>query len=265
VAAKLKIGVTLLLVVVGATVVFAQVGAVPTIKTPPLSESDVFFLRIPPHDPTQPPIPHWAGSYLKIHVKDNTEADIVGLKKPFGSGSLVDPLGERSANVQSVPRTFTFTHPAGPQSGITLPASQPLWTITLHAKNTTPVNNSDIDYTVMWRNILHLVPQPEPTSFIRIPASWSIFALSTWNASSNRLPEPIPLEFQLGQWKHLDHPLTVHVTGFHGSNFIRSPWNMVNLGIEHVPEPMSTAVWLGGGLFCLAMGCWTRRRRQLAA
>lgn len=253
---RLRIGITAFVLLVSTKAVFAQ----QTIKTPPLKDSDVFKFQV--HNPG--PIPNWAGSYLKIHVLDNAEADVVGLKNPFTPVTLplISPVGDPSHNIVSVPHLFTYIDPRGPQSGIQVPASAPLWTITLHAKNTSPRNNSDIDYTIMWRNIIHL-PPAETTHMIPIPASFSIWAPSTWNVSNNALPQPIPLQDPLGQWKHFVQAHTFHVPepGYHGSNFIRSPWNAVNLGIEHVPEPMSTAVWLGGGAFCLAIGCWTRRRR----
>jgi hypothetical protein len=259
---------TVLILLVGTKTLFAQ----ETIKTPPLSESDVFKFQI--HNPQ--PVPNWAGTYLKIHVKDNTEADIVGINSPLFPGVIpvLNPLGEPSANRVSQPFTTRFllnpTHALN--SGIPLPASAPLWTITLHAKNTSPRNNSDTDYTIMWANVIHLVGGQGSTQF---PPSHSVWAPSTWVPQLNhgpqttlRLPNPIPLSnfdnggtnTDHGHWVHVPFPW--HVPPGPGSNFVRN-WTTVGLGIEHVPEPMSTAVWLGGGAFCLAMGCWTRRRRRL--
>lgn len=258
----LKTGVSLLLVLMGATVAFAQAGSGETIKTPPLKDSDIFRFQV--HNPRS--IPNWAGTYLKIHVKDNTEADVVGVNSPLFGGTIpiLNPLGDPSANRISQPFStrFLIPSPGALNSGMLLPTSAPLWTITLHAKNTSRTN-SDIDYTIMWANVMHLVPGQGSTQF---PGSFSVWATSNWNPleqhgldSTLHLPAPLPLpNVENGHWVHV--PFTWHVPPGQGSNFVRH-WTTVNLGIEHVPEPMSTAVWLGGSAFCLAMGCWTRRRR----
>jgi hypothetical protein len=73
------------------------------------------------------------------------------------------------------------------------------------------------------------------------------------------LPDPFPLSDPNGQWVHV--PFSWQAPSGAGSNFVRSPWNKVNLGVEHMPEPASTVVWMAGGAFCLVLRRTARRRR----
>jgi hypothetical protein len=302
-----------------ATALAQATGEIFPIKTPPLSEGQVYTLPITRHfdpmDPARPEPPAelpgsgWAGARVKIHVLDPTEVDIASLVPAPGyllrypglpgspvppgtppglyTGPVPDPFGPRSHNVNSVPVVVTLIHPLAQQSGINPPAShlERLLDVVVHAKNTNMGGNSDIDVTLMFEDIWHTRDRTVPGStVVHFPNSvrfWSHSNLTddpaSWEQLHNnvpglpgysqyRIPEGPPLEGPEGHWVHIPASLPFHNPPgvIPGSNFFAyMATTVLGLGIEHVPEPVSIALF-GSGLACAAVGLFSRRRRRLS-
>lgn len=289
-----------------AATAIAQPGVTDVIKTRPLRESDVHIQPIARHfDPTRPQEPPpelpgagWAGARVKIHVLDPTEVDVVALvpAPPYAirwngapwspvppgiyPGPVPEPFGPRSNNVASVPIIVTLIHPNANNSGINPPFShvEHLFDLVVHAKNTHPRNNSDIDVTMMFSDIWHTRPREVPGStVIRFPNSVRMWTYSVFDNPSiwqqfhifdppynsmYRLPEGPPIDSPEGHWVHLP-PVTFHnFPGIiPGSQFFAyMVATVIGLGIEHVPEPVSLAL-VGIGIACTGMAAFSRRRR----
>jgi hypothetical protein len=288
-----------------AATAIAQPGVTDVIKTRPLRESGVHIQPIGRHfDPTRPEPPPqlpgagWAGARVKIHVLDPTEVDVVAIVPaplyairwngapwspvPPGiyPGPIPEPFGPHSNNVASVPIIVTLIHPDARLSGINPPAShvEHLFDLVVHAKNTHPRNNSDIDVTMMFSDIWHTRPRDVPGStVIRFPNSVRMWTYSVFDNPSiwqqfhifdppynsmYRLPEGPPIDSPEGHWVHLP-PVTFHnFPGIiPGSQFFAyMVTTVIGLGIEHVPEPVSVAL-VGIGIACTGMAAFSRRRR----
>jgi hypothetical protein len=137
------------------------------------------------------------------------------------------------------------------QSGIPVGSSQivPLFQITGHAKNTTPLYNSDIDVRVSAWQILHIVQSGQYH-----------LGSSTWvylDPAGNFAHEP-----GQGRWYHHEGSSTVvfipRSAFVATNNFIQ---NTGSFGIEHVPEPAAGALMLAG----LGVAVFARRRAKLVA
>jgi hypothetical protein len=228
-------------------------------KTPPLADTDTFAITLEMHFKGPiPPKVGWAGAIMKLHILDATEVDIAGFfPDPAFTGLAVgpfgtSPFGPSSNNLESAPLFFTFWYdgPGGTtplQSGFVSPDSawKNLGIMLLHAKNTTPLNNSDIDVTAMFWNIWHIRAGPTGNSqFVQL-------------GPSDFLRQGTPAS-PYGTWIHVTGHQTFHLTSALASNFYATFANTLFIGVEHVPEP-SSAVLLGGGF--LALGCYARRRR----
>jgi hypothetical protein len=252
---------------------------VPLFKTPPMTDSQTISVPLAVH--MSPTKTNWAGFFFKLHLVDPSELDVTGMAPNTGlSGSVPPyPFGPPSSGVASSPLFFTFWHVAAQQSGITIPSSVvfPVGTLFLHAKNTTPINNSDTDLTAMVWNIFHLrCPELGCTgsSYLTIPQSGYVYANRTLlhGTHSTIVPQttnPLlagqvptsPAHVGQGKWIHNNGPAAqLHIPPGQGSFFYALPAGTAALGIEHVPEP-ATAVLLGGGFLALGASGWLRRRR----
>ena len=223
-------------------------------KTPPLANSDTFAITLEMHfGGPIPPKVGWAGAIMKLHILDASEVDIDSfVPDPAFTGAAfgpfgLDPFGKRSENLQSAPLFFTFWYngPNGTtplQSGFI--SSDSAWKnlgiALLHAKNTTPINNSDIDVTAMFWNIWHIRSGPTGVSQYVVRADFV----------RNGTPAN-------GSW--IPGPHTFHLTSALASNFYATLANTLFIGVEHVPEPTS-AVLVGGGFLALALSRYARRR-----
>jgi hypothetical protein len=229
-------------------------------KTPPLQDSDTFPVTLEVHfNAILPPWIGWAGAIMKLHVLDASEVDVDSFTVadpsltgvgPFGS----DPFGPRSGNLESVPLFFTFWHSQAPNSGIQPPVSawQNLGLAILHAKNTTPANNSDTDLTAMFWNIWHVRPGFGTLS-VALRESDYVF-------QGDRGQTQVP---PVGQWAHVTASGNVHLNGV-GSTYYATFANTVRIGVEHVPEPAS-GLLVAGGVLALALGSRARQRRLRVA
>jgi hypothetical protein len=256
----------------------------PVIKTPPLADSDSIVLPVSTHIPFAPPWAGYAGAIVKTHLLDNTEMDVTNVhfnlpvRTPSGtfpaSVSIPNPFGQPSANFTSVPISVTYWQPNAQQSGISVMTSQniPLATVTIHAKNTTPANNSDVDATFMFWNIWHIRGGTGSTTQVRLKPSDRLWVFSNVTlgqlhdpASVFRFPPSGPSPFDPdGHWLHLTNPVTFHLSPGPGSAFYATFVGTVGLGIEHVPEPAS-GIMVAGGLLALALGSHARHRRLRVA
>jgi hypothetical protein len=254
----------------------------PVIKTPPLADSDTIVLPVSTHIPFAPPWAGYAGAIVKAHILDNQELDVATFHafQPFRTPAIPGPLpasvvftnpfGPPSSNPQSVPFTVTYWNPNALQSGIPVVTSQfiPLASVGIHAKNTTPANNSDTDLTNMFWNIWHiragngstLVPL-RPSDRLWVTSNIVDVGQLHTPASGFQLPPTGPTPFSpTAHWLHLTQPVTFHLTAGLGSAFYATFVGTVGLGIEHVPEPAS-GLLVAGGLLALGLGARARQRR----
>jgi hypothetical protein len=238
-------------------------------KTPPLQDTDVIQIPIDIHPTAPNPLwAGWAGALMDVHILDATELDIFGIRNPTGI-TYPDPFGPASANTQSVVKTFTFWHPNGLASGIPLTPSvnQPIFTITVHAKNTSPIyQNSDVDIDLSFWNIWHVGSGPGSTP-VPLPASALVWVTSNVDTlhtvgSEYQFPlEPAQPGDPNAHWLHLVNTITVHLAGGPGSTFYATKLNNATIGIEHVPEP-ATGLLVGFGLAAVALSRRFAARRK---
>ena len=289
------------------------------IKTPPMKDSDTYRIPFAVHPgvgtgkgdpgsgsggPYLPPYlgAGWAGQRVKVHVQDASELDIVGLAPAPGkklrvnipgaggiltTGPLPAPelraiFGPISNGVQTQPIFFTVWDSNAQQSGKRLLTSinEPLFDLTVHAKNTSPANNSDVDVTFMFSDIWHLNGGPG-TNLIEIRESdwWFVNSQVTdpleppglmhitndpfFNSAYDFPTAPGPTtDDPNGHWIHMPD-LFVHTFGGPGSQFIsRMVGGITTLGIEHVPEPTAVAL-LGAGVVCSVLALRSRSKRRM--
>ena len=128
------------------------------IKTPPLTAGETVSIPISVHNPGLNALPNWAGVLVEVHLVDPSEVDITGVK--VGGTTVANPFP--AAGAGSTVAVFTWFHPAAALSGISLqpislqPGSAfPAITLQLAAKNTDPVNNSDVDIVLRFADIYH--------------------------------------------------------------------------------------------------------------
>jgi len=224
----------------------------------------------------------WAGYKFTVHVLDNTELDVDAVTPypyinpdPPVNGPIqvageptTNPFGPRSQNVVSVPREWKVVHPAAPNSGIFVNASDSyrVADLKLHIKGTNnPAQNSDTDAVVQLWNIWHF---REGYTSINVPLRPSD---RVWVGSDNQvfhrtdsayeipptIPQP-PLSSPDGHWLHITQPMQFH---FYGSQFYATLADTITIGIEHIPEPV-TGVLLGLGVLCAAMGMRSYRKSR---
>jgi hypothetical protein len=241
-------------------------------KTPPLQESDTILIPLDMHPTTAMGAPWlgWGGAMMRLHLADPTEVDVLAVADPSGNVTTL-PFGPPSQGVASSSRSFTFFHPGVFGSGIPITPSvnHPIFTLSLHAKNTLPINNSDFDLTASFANIWHVIGGSQFASQIVVldPSAY-VFVTSAITKTAllhtvNSQIEWNPAQPGTGHWLHLDIPFTFHLTGGPGSNIFATFVNTARIGIEHVPEPTSAAL-LGLGLGALALSRrFAARRRRL--
>ena len=264
----------LLLVGLGAAQVYGTVGVpgpsgglINQFKTHPMVDSEHILVPIVLHNPNT--IPNFAGFRLKVHVLDGTEVslDPNSTLGPAGTSnpSFVPPTHPQSTPGQSIPVFGTVWDPAAINSGFDLPGSQqlPVAVLDLHAKRTTPLNNSDIDLTVMVWNIHHVNQGPGSTH-ITLKESDYMYGAPNFNpVTLSEFPTDPPAPGQ-GTWYHVGPTVggvkTVHLPGGIGSAFYATLAGTVGIGIEHVPEP-ATGLVLISGVGTLLFGLRARNRR----
>lgn len=239
-------------------------------KTSPARESDVIKLDIGVHlaglaGTTRA---EWAGARFKIHW-DGTEVDIdgIGLAPPFlpyGStpkynGLSVTTLPPRSQQNNTDTFEWTAWDPAALNSGWPGGAPHsvfiPLIRVTIHAKNTDPINNSDFDFTITGQNIYH-VSTPRSSGYLE-PSDW-IYVPNPGAPWDPGHIDPVtnPDELGRGMWYHLDQP--VHTVSQPSGFWATQIGVGARIGLEHVPEPITLGL-LAGGVGMLVAG---RRRRS---
>ena len=251
---------------------FGQTEPVVDIKSPPLRDSEVWTLTVDYHSPG---IPNYAGALMKMHVLDAQEVDVDKIVPVLAGTGIVytDPFGPRSQNEQSVPLLFTAWDPNAAQSGIDLPDSQiiPVFDIELHAKNTDPRNNSDVDLTAMVLNIRHLQHTPVGSQYLTLqPSDWAYGFPGQNPIALSEIPTQNPEPGQ-GTWYHVDPAAWPDGKQFHvqasfpGSFFYATQvlaGTVWKIGIEHVPEPVGIGLMLSGACAVgAAMLCRRRRKR----
>jgi hypothetical protein len=239
-------------------------------KTPPLLDSDTILIPLDMHPTTAMGAPWlgWGGALMNLHLADPTEVDVLAGSNPAG-GITTLPFGPPSAGVASSSVRFTFFHPAVFGSGIPLTPSvnQPIFTLSLHAKNTLPINNGDFDLTASFANIWHVIGGTAFASQVVLldPSAYVFVTSNITNTgqlhTTNSLVEWNPATPGTGHWLHVDLPLTFHLTGGPGSNIFATFVNTAKIGIQHVPEPTSAAL-LGLGLGALALSRRVAARRR---
>ncbi len=249
-------------------------GPVSDFKTPPMQSSQTINLPISVHfGAPNPAYAGWAGAFMQVHLADPNEVDVVQILPAGGhfGGSGPYPFGPPSAGAPSAALFFTIWNNNAPQSGINVNPSLvvPFGTLALHAKNTTPINNSDFDLTAIVWNIFHLRGPAPGSTLIPLPQSAYVYANPSTNPipnsfTANTLPVPLaPPAIGSGVWRHQNRVVTkfLHVPSGHpGSFYYAIKAGTVKVGIEHVPEP-ATGMLLVGGLALLGTSRYLRRRR----
>jgi hypothetical protein len=212
------------------------------VKSPPLTDSDTFGVEWAMHVTFA--FTNYAGVLFDLQY-DGSEM----------SSLVVSPLGPHFGNIytlsgsqQSTQVAFPLSvwHPNAVNSGTTVQSSSlvPLFAIEGHAKNTTPANNSDIDISISVWQILHIVS----SGTYVVNASDYVYV----SPAGGYAP---PLE---GTWLHVSETFTTFIpqSAFVATNAFVN--NVAGFGIEHVPEPVSALLLLGGS-GALFVG---RRRRR---
>ena len=230
-------------------------------------DSDSFIVVLQTHIPAaNPPFVGWTGALVQVHILDNTEFDVVATHAPFFRNALgppngpvigpsvfnTNPFGPPSNNIQSVPVAFNL-YTTVPVSGLNVLTSSNITILSalIHAKNTTSLNNSDIDATLQLWNIYHKRP-----GFSSVILPTTPLALQ-WVTSLGGTVVPGGLGSPTAHWTAA--PATIHLTTG-ASGFLATFLGTVTLGIEHVPEP-ATGILFGAGLLGLAGSRLARRRR----
>jgi hypothetical protein len=253
-------------------------GLVSDFKTPPLQTSQTINLPLGIHfSAPNPGYAGWAGAYVQIHLADPSEVDFVQLAPVAGhfGGSGLYPFGPPSGGSNSAAQFFTLWNSAAPGSGLNVNPSLvvPVGSLLLHAKNTTPINNSDFDLTAVVWNIFHLRGPAPGSTLIPLPNSAYVYANPSTNPVPNSftgftLPVPAsPAPIGSGVWVHQNRLQSkfLHVpTGHPGSLYYALKVGTVKVGIEHVPEP-ATALLLGAGFALLGASRYLRRQRLQAS
>ncbi|MFW6124712.1 MAG: hypothetical protein ACOC46_01080, partial [Pirellulales bacterium] len=164
-----------------ASPLFAQ-GVITDIKTPPLQNSDHFFIPIDIH--TNFSAPNWGGARMKVHILDASEVDIVSItpvtgptRDPVGP-TIISPFGPASENAASSPIFFTMWHPNAQNTGtnITSSVNQAIFDLEIHVKGSDPAGNSDVDVTFMFWNIWHLPDITESSQILGLQPSDYVYA-----------------------------------------------------------------------------------------
>ncbi len=129
------------------------VGLNSAFKTPPLSSGQALSVPISIHNSSGAVLPNWAGVLVEVHLADPSEVDITAVKV----GGIPVPNPFPVSGPGSTAAMFTVWHPAAFASGIALPPSGgfPAVTLDLVAKNTNPINNSDVDINLRFADIYH--------------------------------------------------------------------------------------------------------------
>jgi hypothetical protein len=129
-------------------------GLITNYKTPQLSAGQSVSIPITVHNSSGAVLPNWAGVLVEVHLIDPSEVDITAVR--VGGAPVPHPF-PTSGGPGSTAAIFTVFHPAIFGSGIALQPSSSFPTITLDlvAKNTNPINNSDIDIGLRFADIYH--------------------------------------------------------------------------------------------------------------
>ena len=119
--------------------------------------------------------------------------------------------------------------------------------------------HSDVDLTVMVWNIHHLVSTELQPILLR--ESDYVYGTPAWNPVTLSEFPPLPPPPGGGTWYHVSQTKTFQkVAGLPGSAFYATLVGTARIGIEHVPEP-ATGLMLMGGVGSLLWGLRARRRR----
>jgi len=245
------------------------VGVQPDFKSPPLRDSDNWFVPFAVHYEDAAgglPYPNWAGAIVRMHVLDNTEVDVDAIRSPYWTAPLIEPFGPRSDNRQSDPVMFTVWDPNAQNSGIDLHHTENvhLFDLELHAKNTVPSNNSDVDVTLGFWNIHHLKGGPGSNVIDLNQSDWVYGNAGTNPIGASHFPTDPPAPGQ-GMWFHLTQPKPFHTVAGHGSAFYATLANTGMIGIEHVPEPTGMVLVIcGAGAAGMAWIIRRRRKQRMA-
>ena len=187
---------------------------------------------------------HWAGILLSVHVKDGTEVSVLGgriMDSLTGAQSQLTGLPPESQQAASDRYLATVFHPAATGSGIALGTSHtaPV-TVTLHAKNTGSLSNSDADVNVDVYDIFHLVEGPGTTTLY--PSDY-VFGWSDWEPIPGEPfpPYPPPIDDPYAHFVHID--FTTHIGPGLGSHFYAKKTGGVEIGIDHAGSPVENLHW----------------------
>jgi hypothetical protein len=219
-------------------------------KTPPMADSDTLSISWGIHFYGAAPS-HWAGVLFKSHVLDGSEVSLTGVTSAPGALPPAPwPTPPSGAAGQSVSVSGWWWNTAAPLSGFTPPTSTvvgPVVTWTIHAMNTTPANNSDVDMSLMFWNIFHIPAGTGSDNVLLQPSDY------VW-APGDFVPQPgqpfpsfpLPFDDPGGRWVHIDFPTSWHIPAGEGSWYYAQADGTSFLGIEHVPEPATGLLLIGG-------------------
>lgn len=170
-------------------------GTVTGIKTPPMSAGQSVSIPIDVHNSSGFVLPNWAGVLVEVHLADPSEVDITAVK--VGGVPVPHPFPLSGHTFGGAPApgstvaTFPVFHPAAFLSGVSLQPSSvfPAITLDLVAKNTDPINNSDVDINLRFADIYH---RPGTTYiYKRVNTATTTVHLSA-NPGSTWVPMPTP-------------------------------------------------------------------------
>lgn len=170
-------------------------GLITSIKTPPMSAGEVISIPIDIHNSSGAVLPNWAGALVQVHLADPSEVDIVAVK--VGGVPQPHPFPLSGVTTGGLPApgstfaSFPVFHPSAFASGVSLlPSSAfPAITLDLVAKNTNPINNSDIDINLKFADIYH---QPNVTLTHFIVNSSTVTVHLPAQPGSTIIPMPSP-------------------------------------------------------------------------
>ncbi len=236
------------------------------VKSPPLATSQehntTWMIHID-SIATNPPtlgIQNYAGFLFDLQY-DGEEMSFIsllptgphsGIEQPFGPiTNTVSFNGSNNIMNTVEPLAVWVPQAIAQASGTVVDNSQvlSLFHVRLHAKNTSTANNSDIDVRISQLGVIRHNTQAGVVVTLQA---------SDWVYVSGNFPGAPFAQYGEGEWVHVSDTgvFSVPPSAFYATNASKGP--NAGLGIEHVPEPASIGLLIGGGLL-LAVGRLRRR------
>ena len=219
-----------------------------TLFTPPLADGEQYSAPIDYH--VQGSYGNWIGAYFGINY-DPTEVNFVGVTAAPGYMASMNAAGTAA----------TIWNPGGATSMPPSTSVFPLANVTFDAKNTTPANNGDVDITFDGPgafNIYGCTPWGSWSTYMA-PSNMLYVGLTGGGQPMTQHQWAPGVAMGAGTWIHATISVPVYLEPGMYWGRMTDLTAQGGIGVEHVPEPASAVLLLGGiGTLIVA------RRRQRA-